>query len=175
MEESEMEIILMQDSHILTVHHSRDWDIPQLDYTPWQERARKSIENSVKTLVSVLHLYYMEDDFEDHPNRIKWRRELEERYDWFNDYYKKNGLRFGTVGQKVSGPFDLIKKYYDGPFPDELGDRMEVIRELLAIGPVKFEEINKSTQEKIIYMDSIKQKLYELILDLSQINSKTTT
>ena len=161
---SEIERILLADPHVVAIHPAEEWKIPEIDASLWNTGAEKG-SDVVQGIVQYLNEKYIEDDFgNNHTARRKWRMQLW-KHPGLNEYYQSQALKYGRL-QAVELQLFMIEEVYSGGKREELAQKIKEVRGLLFKGKGTYNSLTSSG--KIDYIKSIKAKLYDVLICLSQ-------
>jgi len=164
LDSSEIEKILLQDSHIVTIEHAEGYAFLHIDSSLF-EKKRDTIEEYVKDLQAFLAMPYIVDKFTNHPLRSRWKLvDAPKRYGQeVLDFLQNNALRammFMTAYHCTDyvNPANYIgknKEEFGRKFDDLLDTYAGLTKQLGDVAPI----------EKV---KSLKQKVYTLLEFLSQ-------
>jgi len=159
---SQMESILLEDEHIVAIHHSEKWELPEIDHSIFGPNNRESRNVNIGALEEYLNSPCIEDNFNYHGDRRNWRDQMKANYHWFTDIYSNNALRVNRISVAIS-VFQVINLYYSGTMPDELAELTRPIYNIL-----KEPYDSKTAQEKIEHIKYFKNLIYNAVVFLSQ-------
>lgn len=165
---SEIEKILLKDSHIVTIHSAREWAIPEIDYSFFKPESQEKAKECVAALERYLDCPLIEDDFEDHNSRRTWRDRLEKQYDWFHEFYNNNALKIAKTTE-ISIAFFRLESYCTNLIKKSF---QELNQKRSQLSKNKIYS-SRSTQEKIDYVNEVKVIIYDA-LKLFSVKERST-
>ncbi|MDP2750859.1 MAG: hypothetical protein Q8O89_08570 [Nanoarchaeota archaeon] len=165
---SEIEKILLEDPHVVSIYPSEKWDVPKIDYSLFKEKDREQIECNINSLTKYLNCSYVVDDFfENHDKRRTWRNQLRKKYSGFEGYYSSNNaLKIANWGAVLMSAYENIERAYIGSNKDELFAFTDAICQQVTIYHEKWHL--KSSEQQVEYAKQTKQAVYDALVFLSE-------
>lgn len=154
---NQLELKLLEDHHVTTIHRSDYSEFPKIDYTLW--RAKKYAERTVGELQEYLARNYVEDDFgEDHDGRNEWIAGKDKETYKFLCKSPLRPIAYSNVYLSVSS----LRRRYKGTNHDELERLTENILENY---PDDYDVYPIADKVKLV--EETKRKVYEILRFLS--------
>lgn len=177
---SRIEQILSEDLHVVRIIHDSGWNIPDIDYSCFDDSAPIKPQDVVAILVDYLNKYCIEDDFKDHNERIEWEWRKNEEYreqegvrpgqkGYINkmaSFINSNALGLNAIANVVSN-IEMLILCYRGTNPDFKSSGEEIIRRTRelweTVEPRKLKYDLLMNGQKVNYVKGLKQDIYALL------------
>lgn len=168
----EIERLLLEEDEIIEIKRDNNWDLPDIDFNKWDISNRERIEGIISELFTFLTRPYIIDSFgSDHSRRRAYSGDLRRREDGkVRKYYRSTALRMNNID--AADIFLCSLSYllgYQGEDKDELGAQIRVVRD--AVHSVKQEYNGKNTEQKILEVGHLKERISELLMYMSNQNA----
>lgn len=138
------------------------WEFPQINYELFSQEERASTREFVEGLQEIMSYPYVVDSFPEHNARRVWRDRLDQRE---RELVERNSLRINATIQGIKGSVEIIQLAYQCT-DERVKQKAEEIDRATEIRG-KYDTF--TTEEKIRYVRNLKQKVYEFLECLAQL------
>lgn len=159
-----MREILEKEEHIVEIIPGENWEFHDIDYSSFEVD-----DYFLEILQDFLKGPYIVDDFDNHRERMKWRKEMESKYKEFADYYRTNSLKYQSVIKITDSDGSVLNYLFKEPYTGEEKENMESLKNKITDLYISLNEYDAlgSIEKKIEYVKTLKERAYEFLEFLS--------
>lgn len=171
-----LDTIVDSDAHIALRIPSEEYPTPAIDLARYGTNATSAAE-SIASIMNVLRMPYIVDDFTDHAERREWQTQLEEHHPGIYERVLNMNALSGGNWTGVFFPLRLLGKYEERtatPNKEYLSAVEELMKSLSEFraaptrgdGPVTLYD-KRTVDEKIAFIQDLKRRTYETLSHLT--------
>jgi hypothetical protein len=173
-----IEELLRNDPNIILVEQTEEWEIPEVDYTLFDEEEIEYVKGAIGNVMNILSRDYVIDIFVCHNYRREWLHDFKDKHGISTDQYEQihqSALRINIIGS-LFNTLRLIKESYTGSNPDKINELVnDVLDRQHIINVLGFNESGYSERvldqlepmEKYHYAKDLKQKSFKFLQAIS--------
>jgi len=156
--------LLQKEKHFVSCFYLDPVNLSDVNFANFKSDQKEEVQESINSIKQHLSAPIIQDDFDEHAERRKWRDKMKSTYPWFCDFYDGNLLRINNISTILYAVY-MITGLYAGKHGRQIKQKKKRIQKYIQMQCGKYHRL--AVEDKIQFLKTVRNSIVDYFEILS--------